>query len=154
FQLPSFEQAHPQQEAGLQVVGLRFNDWFELAERLLIIVSLVIGDAEVEMNRGFFRIDRQRLPVSDDRLIVLPQFGEDNAEVRERVNSARDQFQRGLVRFARAFQIAFLLQLDPAREMRFGLANDFTFLSRNERERQQKYETSKHTSLIGLVQQK
>src|SRR5262245_9780989 len=95
----------------------------------------------------FFRIDSQRLPVSDDRLIVLAQFGEDDAEVRERVNPARNQFQRGLVSIARVFQIAFLLQFDSTREMLLGLANDFALLGRSEPECQQKYETGKHKSV-------
>src|SRR5215470_2084256 len=147
FQLARLEQAHSQQKARLDVVGLRFDDLVEFAERLLISVNLVIGDAEIEKDRVFFRIDGQRLPVPDDRLVVLAQFGEDDAEVRERVDPARDQFQRGLVSRARAFQIAFLLQFDPAREMLFGLANDFALLSRSEQERQQNYETGKHKSV-------
>src|SRR5215510_7296282 len=147
FQLALLEQTHPQQKARLQVVGLRFDDLVEFAQRLLVFIDLVIGDAEIEADRVFFRIDGQRLLVPDDRLIVLAEFGEDDAEVRERVNPARDQFQRGLVRRASAFQIALLLQLDPARKMLLRLANDFAFLSRSERERQQKYETGKHKSV-------
>src|SRR5262245_40608114 len=154
FQLARLEKAHPQQKARLDVVGLRFGDLVELAERLLIFVNLIIGYAEIETDRVFFWIDSQRLPVSDDRLIVLPQLGEDDAEIRERVNPARDQFQRGLVRRARAFQVALLLRLDPTREMLFGLANDFALLSWNEPERQQKYEAGKHKSHIGLIRRK
>src|SRR5262245_1112950 len=109
FQLACFEQAHPQKKTRLHVVGLRFDDRLEFAERLLIFVSLVVSDAEVKTDRVFFRIDGQRLPVPSDRLIVLAQFSEDDPEVRERVNPARDQLQRGLVCRARAFQIALLL---------------------------------------------
>src|SRR5204863_9191364 len=105
----------------LKVFGLRGDDLREFARGRLLVVRLVVGDAEVEADGVLRGVNLERVLVALDRLPVIPQARVDDAQVRERVEAARDFLQGRLVGRARAFEVALLLQTDAAREVGLGL---------------------------------
>jgi hypothetical protein len=66
--------------------------------------------AGVEVRVGRIRIERQRLLIASQRLVVPVEFGERSAQIQMRVDQRRIEHQRVTVLMHGAFQVALRLQ--------------------------------------------
>ena len=82
---------------------------------------LVVGERQVQSNRGVCGIGLERKRILRNRIVVLPEPDVGGAEVRQGVGAVGGHGEHSLVGVDRAENVAGLMQLDRAGEELLGV---------------------------------
>ncbi len=118
FRVPAsdLDERDAEQLTRLDGIGIRREELFESLDSTLELPRAIMGNAEVEIDLRQLRREPQSGLIRHDRLLMLPQLREDDAEIRVRLSVSGRIFKQRAVLVRRLLELSRALKLNRAVE--------------------------------------